>query len=279
MVYRPNRTGLNAGEADQGYFVSVSDMMAGLLFLFIIILMVFVINFHKETVKKEIETKKKKDEIKTVQQEIKKYNKIQDELTDAKLVRKQLLEDLKESLEQQGVTVRIDTEKGILHVPEDILFLSGKAQFQAGGEQSLMILSKNLAEKLPCYAGRREAERPSFCNESKFKPGRLEAVLVEGHTDNVPIKSATFENNWDLSAKRSIRTFQYLLQAKPVLASLLNAEGDPLFGVSGYAETRPVVAHKDITPEPLNRRIDLRFILAPPKPQESDDLSKKVGIE
>jgi len=239
-------------ESGQEYLVSVSDLMSGLLFLFIITLMVFVINFHIEKQKKESESKVLKN--------------IQQQLTDAKSVRKQLLEDLKESLEKQGVIVKINTEKGLLHVQESILFESGKAEFHVGGEESLLILAKNLAERLPCYSGCRGDKRPLTCSEKLFKPGRLEAVLVEGHTDNVPINTdkSKYKDNWELSAKRSIVTYQYILKVIPEIGSLLNADGDTLFGVSGYAHTRPVVKHDVIMDEPLNRRIDLRFILAPP---------------
>jgi flagellar motor protein MotB len=236
----------------QNYLVSVSDLMSGLLFLFIITLMVFVINFHEEKSKKEIETKK--------------LQTIQNDLTDAKEVRKELLEDLQKSLSQQGVKVRIDTERGILRIPESILFESGKAQFNSEAESTLRKLAKILAYKLPCYSGKRTDVKPKQCEPNKFKPGRLELVLIEGHTDNVPIAGNyhKFEDNWDLSAKRSIKTYKFLLEEQKSLALLKNADGYPLFGVSGYAATRPVVEHTEITPEAANRRIALRFILAPP---------------
>ena len=238
----------NTGEE---YLVSVSDMMSGLLFVFILTLMVFVINFHIEKTKKEKETEYLID--------------IKEQLTDAKFVRKQLLEDLKESLEKQGVKVLINVEKGLLHVPEAILFKSGKAEFQVGGEESLDKLATNLANRLPCYSGKRNAANNGRCQENKYKPGRLEAVLVEGHTDNVPISNKQFDDNWDLSAKRSIVTYQHIMNVNPELKDLDNSDGEMLFGVSGYADTRPYKSHIEITDEPLNRRIDLRFILAPPK--------------
>jgi len=259
-------------EDGQNYLVSVSDMMSGLLFVFIIALMVFVINFQLEKVKKEEETKALQIEKIKKEQETKALQSIQEELTDAKEVRKQLLEDLEKHLKKQGVIVRIDTEKGLLHIPEDILFESGKAEFQKGGKKSLSILARNLAEKLPCYSGKRGAERPQSCKGERFKPGRLEVVLVEGHTDNVPIGTLKFDNNWDLSAKRSIVTYIYLKKVQPELDRLINADDVPLFGVSGYADTRPVKRHDEIKSEPLNRRIDLRFILAPPKPESVNDL-------
>lgn len=138
-----------------------------------------------------------------------------------------------------------------------------------GGRESLKVLAENLAERLPCYCGRRDDAQSPSCPEDKFKPGRLEAVLVEGHTDNVPIRNIMFQDNWDLSAKRSIVTYQFLLQVSPELGAMVNTDGEPLFGVSGYAETRPVVPHEGIRAEPLNRRIDLRFILAPPEAERA----------
>jgi chemotaxis protein MotB len=243
----------------QEYLVSVSDLMSGLLFLFIITLMVFVISFHEEKSKKEIETKKLQN--------------IQEDLTDAKQARKELLEDLEKSLNKYGVKVRIDTEKGILHVPEEILFESGKADFNDTAERTLGKLAEILSLRLPCYSGKRDSNNPGQCEAGKFKPGRLELVLVEGHTDNVPMGKNYygFEDNWDLSAKRSIKTYQYLLKEQEDLTLLVNADGVPLFGVSGYAETRPVIKHSEITPEPINRRIDLRFILAPPPVNSAED--------
>ena len=261
MPKNSNRqNGFYSDEGEQGYLVSVSDMMSGLIFLFIITLMVFVINFNREKIKKEVETE-------NVKVEVKNLKKIKDELTDAKSTRTQLLQDLKESLKKSGVLVKIDVEKGLLHVPEEILFESGKAEFQEGGEASLSILAKNLFSRLPCYSGKRTDKSNPNCL-STFKPGRLEAVLVEGHTDNVPIRSRDFNDNWELSAKRSIVTYQFLIQEEPGLANLLNTDGDPLFGVSGYADTRPVVRHNKIQAEPSNRRIDLRFILASPRPEQ-----------
>jgi len=231
MSWYKHSNGAGVEEDGQGYLVSVSDMMSGLLFIFIITLMIFAIDFNRERVRAE---------------------NLQDELTDAKRVRSKLLHDLEQSLKEAGVTVRIDTERGLLHVPENILFVSGKAEFQPGGRKSLAILAEHLALKLPCYSGTRSSSRPQECTDEEFKPGRLEAVFIEGHTDNVPIRSKQFEDNWELSAKRSIVTYRHFLATTPELGKLLNASDEPLFGVSGYAETRPEVYHAVATPEAIN---------------------------
>ena len=277
MAFR-NMGGLNQPEEEQGYLVSVSDIMAGLVFLFIITVMVFAFNLHQEKVKQTQQTKylkaeteqkareAKKLETETEQKarEAKQLKKIQGELTDGKLARTQLLNDLERSLQKDGVKVRIDLEKGLLQIPESILFESGQDCFRAGGEEKLAKLSMRIAEKVVCYAGKRGRPRPLSCPESRFKPGRLEAVLVEGHTDNRPIHTSRFKDNWELSASRSIVTYRFMLKTSPVLANIFSASSEPLFGVAAYAATRPVAFHEEPTDEPKNRRIDLRFILAQP---------------
>jgi flagellar motor protein MotB len=253
MAWKINNHETATEEEGQGYLVSVSDMMASLLFLFIITLMVFVINFHEEKVKKELETKKIKD--------------IKEALTDAKEARKQLLKDLEESLKRDGVVVRIDIDKGLLRLPESILFESGKADLQEKGKRSLTILASHLAKKLPYYSGRRDAPRPPQCPIDCWKPGRLDAVFIEGHTDNIPINTSKskFESNWELSAKRSINTFRWMMGVMPELKKLKNSEGQSLFGVSGYADSRPVKENTNDENRRLNRRIDIRFILSQPE--------------
>jgi flagellar motor protein MotB len=92
-------------------------------------------------------------------------------------------------------------------------------------------------------------------------------VFIEGHTDNVPLQGQL--DNWDLSAQRAINTFRFFADSAPGLPELRNELGQPLFSVSGYGAGRPVVPHAVPTPEPKNRRIDLRFIMAPPR--EADE--------
>lgn len=55
-------------------------------------------------------------------------------------------------------------------------------------------------------------------------------IAIEGHTDDVPIHTARFDSNWDLSAAR----------ANNVLKSFLHAGVNPRrLSAQGYADTRP----------------------------------------
>jgi len=58
-----------------------------------------------------------------------------------------------------------------------------------------------------------------------------------------------------------------------------NTSGQPIFSVSGYGEGRPVVghAHAEPTNDPVNRRIDIRFIMSPPSLTEAQRSIVEAG--
>lgn len=78
------------------------------------------------------------------------------------------------------------------------------------------------------------------------KPG---IIAVHGHTDNVPIRTARFRSNWDLSSARAVSVAHALL-----VGGKLNPGR---FAVSGYAETRPLVANDSNKARARNRRVEL----------------------
>jgi chemotaxis protein MotB len=73
-------------------------------------------------------------------------------------------------------------------------------------------------------------------------------VRVEGHTDAVPIRTARFESNWELSAARAVavaRTFQ----AAGLAPERLSA--------TGYGEHRPVGGNETPEERARNRRVEI----------------------
>ncbi len=74
-------------------------------------------------------------------------------------------------------------------------------------------------------------------------------LRVEGHTDNVPINSAQFPSNWELSTARATNGLKYLLK---------NFDVDPdKISATGYAEFRPIAANATPEGRAKNRRVDL----------------------
>jgi chemotaxis protein MotB len=85
-------------------------------------------------------------------------------------------------------------------------------------------------------------------------------VLIEGHTDDRPIRGGPFEDNWALSAARARNTYLALIDAEPGLDAIENASGEALLGLSGYAARRPAIDAATDEARRVNRRIDLRFL-------------------
>jgi len=74
-------------------------------------------------------------------------------------------------------------------------------------------------------------------------------VVVEGHTDNVPIHTAEFPSNWELSTARAISVSRYMFE---------KGNMDPKrFNVAGYSEYHPI--EPNVTPEGRqeNRRVEI----------------------
>jgi chemotaxis protein MotB len=74
-------------------------------------------------------------------------------------------------------------------------------------------------------------------------------VRVEGHTDNVPIRTVQFPSNWELSATRAVTVVR-------TLSEQYGLQGDHLTAV-GHADSRPLV--DNLTPEhrAKNRRVEI----------------------
>jgi chemotaxis protein MotB len=74
-------------------------------------------------------------------------------------------------------------------------------------------------------------------------------LRVEGHTDNVPINSAQFPSNWELSTARATNGLKYLIK---------HFEVDPdKISATGYAEFRPIADNATPEGRGKNRRVDL----------------------
>ncbi|KRW68004.1 flagellar motor protein MotB [Pseudomonas sp. TTU2014-105ASC] len=82
-------------------------------------------------------------------------------------------------------------------------------------------------------------------------------IIVEGHTDNLPIQTERFPSNWELSASRASSVVRYL-QLADIEATRLSA--------TGYADTRPIADNADERGRASNRRVELVMRTEPDKP-------------
>lgn len=127
------------------------------------------------------------------------------------------------------LSVEIRNGKVYVSMSDKLLFRSGSANVEAKGIEALKVLAEVL-EKNPDID-----------------------VLVEGHTDNIPIRNAQFKDNWDLSVVRAtsivrILTVDYRIPATRVTAS-------------GKGEFMPRADNATPEGRALNRRTEI--ILSP----------------
>jgi chemotaxis protein MotB len=250
----------------EGYFASVSDLMVGILFVFLLMLSVFALNFrvaeHDQEVSRarfDIE-KARADRGRELLEQA--AAQLQQDIEASSNARDRLLATLETTLSQRGIQVWVDRQAGILHLPGDLLFDTLSATLGPRQRDSVGVVANALARILPCFT--------PITDRTQCGPPNLpvlETVLVEGHTDRRPIgiPGTGFRDNDQLSTERALAVFAELRRAQPSLDALRNADGSyPLLGVSGFGDRRPLPQAQGSTEADygLNRRIDLRFLLA-----------------
>lgn len=129
----------------------------------------------------------------------------------------------------EGVVQVYRAEQGVLlELRDHVLFDSGRADIRAEGITLLNKLGE-LFSQMP--------------NE----------VTIEGHTDNIPIRTAEFPTNWELSGARSARVVRYFVEIRGL---------DPKrFAATGYGEHRPLEKNNTADGRARNRRVV--FVIKP----------------
>jgi chemotaxis protein MotB len=80
-------------------------------------------------------------------------------------------------------------------------------------------------------------------------------IRIEGHTDDTPVITTRYRDNWDLSASRAASVTSYIERAHRIPGNLLSA--------AGYGDSRPVATTETAAGRELNRRIDLVIEVKP----------------
>jgi chemotaxis protein MotB len=253
-------------QADEGenYFISMTDMMVGVLFIFIIMLMTFALEFRRTTDVQE-------DALKVAQEVARKLDALQTDVREqlarmdkAEKDRNRLLNDIREQLAAEGLTVQVDEANGVLRLTEDaVRFAPNRADLVDHNKENVDKIARVFGRVLPKYAPCRVGE-PGECKNGDG--AAIETLFMEGHTDTTGIDA----DNWQLSTARAVNTYRELISVSPALRSLLNRQRQEIISVSGYSSTRPIDPRNQREAWDRNRRIDLRFVM------ETDN---RVGLE
>ena len=123
-----------------------------------------------------------------------------------------------------GVEVATSMRGLVISLPEAGSFPAGRAELSAKASAVMFDLAQELR-------------------------GLPNLIRVEGHTDNVPIHTAQFASNWELSTARATTVVQYLIEAGGLDPARLAA--------AGYAEYRPRLSNDSLDARARNRRVDI----------------------
>ena len=144
----------------------------------------------------------------------------------AKLYRELALK-LKKMLDAGDLSITLREGRMVLLLPNDVLFDTGRTEIKPAGRAAL----EQVAAVMKTIASR------------DFQVG--------GHTDTVPISTARFPSNWELSAGRALEVV-HLLIAQGVRPDVLSA--------AGYGEFDPVASNETVDGKRKNRRTEISLV-------------------
>jgi len=170
----------------------------------------------------------------------------------------ELLQKLSDDLGQYGIEHSMDFSNAVLRFTSGGLhFDSGKVDLPQQQQQILKNISLVLEKNLTCYANWQPTTQDTHCQA----PARdkLQSIVIEGHTDNVPVSAATYaKDNTELSAKRAKAVYEKIVNN--TLLGLKNPASEALFTTAAYGDSQPLNHYSLPTPDAKNRRIDIRFV-------------------
>lgn len=140
---------------------------------------------------------------------------------------KDMLARFKELIDAGKLQVRVVDGRMVLTLPMDILYPSGSAKLAKEGREALMEVGRLLAT-IP---------------DRRFQ--------VEGHTDDVPIRTAAYPSNWELAAARALGVVRALLEGG-VAPERVSA--------ASFSQYRPTAPNDGDPNRARNRRIEIVLV-------------------
>ncbi|PYI49971.1 flagellar motor protein MotB [Paenibacillus flagellatus] len=178
------------------------------------------------------ETKKKDEDAKSEQQELQGSPEQQEQIKKETAELQELKQKLDQYIADNNLSTQLETKLTndmlMITIRDNALFASGSATVKPD------------AQKLAVTIGDMLTQYPQY------------QIEVAGYTDNIPIKNAEFETNWDLSAKRALNFMKILLQNGSI--------GPDRFRAIGYGEYRPIDTNDTADGRSKNRRVEVSIL-------------------
>lgn len=143
----------------------------------------------------------------------------------------------------QGMVRVLQNNRGIrIDIESSVLFAPGSADLEVSALQPLLEVAGLLA-------------------------GKPNAIQVEGHTDDVPIRNYLFYSNWELSAVRASSVVRLLVQ---------NGIAEQRLSAVGYGSAQPLGDNATEKGRAQNRRVSIMVLYsAPEEPNDGAEIRAK----
>ena len=167
------------------------------------------------------------------------------EQEDLEKLKQQFDEYIKNNGLTDSLSTKLNQSQLMITISDNALFASGQAVVKDESRQLAKSISTML-QQFPDYD-----------------------VLVQGHTDNIPISNSSYSSNWDLSVARSLQFMKILL---------LNPNLDPVkFSPIGYGEYHPIAENTTAVGRAKNRRVEVSILRKYKEATPTTDTTDAIG--
>ncbi|MFC5470459.1 flagellar motor protein MotB [Cohnella suwonensis] len=239
--------------ADESWLLPYSDLMTLLLALFIVLYAASAVNtskleemskafktafnsgisiFEQGAITEDDQMRKRTDETDERKDDGNKNKSREALMQQEQQNLEQLQKELDKYIGKNGLSSQLDTQLNhsqlLITIRDNALFPSGSASIKPDSQK----LAKAIAQMLQQYPGYE--------------------ILITGHTDNQPIKTAEFPSNWELSSQRALNFMKILLE---------NGKFDPKhFSSTAKGEYRPLQPNDTDAGRAVNRRVEVSIL-------------------
>ena len=138
----------------------------------------------------------------------------------------QLSQQLAKESRQGLVEIETEEDRVIVRIKEKGSFPSGEAELKPEFYPTMERITEELAKT----------------------PG---LITVAGHTDDIPIRTARFRSNWELSTGRAVSVLEFMASSKMLDTTQME--------VTGYGDTKPLHPNTSAENRALNRRVEIKI--------------------
>lgn len=161
------------------------------------------------------------------------------------------LEELRRQLQDEiargDVQVEMQDRGLVVTLVNKVLFDSGRAKIRSAGKKVLSKVARVLAKT-------------------------DKDIIIEGHTDNVPIKRSPWKSNMELSANRAISVYHFFVKERGLKSHKLST--------AGYGPQRPVASNNTKAGRQKNRRVEIIIsTMGFQGAREAEDVKSGTGVK